>query len=299
MCSDYPSIEIVCSSTPFIHFINSRLFPSRTVYQKLIMVEQDADHISTILDGFGVLSLDDDFISCFRRGNFVAVKEKFPQALTFDEKSDANLICLENILQKHRNTEHEANLWVDLRTKQISPIFIATLAFGLLATESAIYHHGLILYAILLGMEPSTTIWNPVLFHPILAHLITAQQLLENGGQLDGGTKATLELAHSLLGHVSSAFAPRLSEMLDRDVLIAFIEITVKLATGMRAEFDTFEFSLRLRTHIWSSCCLSSCLFCSSSSRQAQRRSQVGWRRSERDSCGLFLTMSPRTIVII
>jgi hypothetical protein len=205
------------------------------------MSRDDANLVWAILDGFGVLFLEEEFISCFRRGDFGAVKKDFPNALAVDAESGTRLDDLEAILKKHRGTEGEASFWADLRTKQVSPVFLATLAFGLLAKESDFYNHGLILYTILLGMEPATTVWNPVLFHPILAHLIRAQQILEAGGQLNASTKDTLELAHILLVDILFAFTQRLAELIDREVLVAFAEITVKLTTGMRVEFDSIN----------------------------------------------------------
>jgi hypothetical protein len=209
-----------------------------------MLVGEDAQRVLSIVDDFGVLSLDEDFIACFRRGDFSAVREDFPQALRFDDESTTRLLALEETLQRYRNVESEPDFWADLRAKQFSPVLIATLAFALLARESETYNHGLVLYATLIGMEPATTIWNPVLFHHIIAHFISAQQILEKGGHLTSETRETFELARALLGHVSVAFSRGFAQMLEQELIVAFGEITMKLATGMRAEFEAFNHAI-------------------------------------------------------
>jgi hypothetical protein len=213
-------------------FINSRL------------MEEDIDLITGLLDGFGVLSLDEDFISCFRRGGFSAVNEDFPGAITLDGSAASNLRDLEYKLCQYRQSENESNLWTSLRSRGVFPVFIATLAFSLLSKETDLYCFGLTLYSVLLGMEPSSTIWNLVLFHPILSALISAQQLLDQGGTLDDANKETLDQAGVLLANLAVACTQEFLEMIDRDVLIAVAEICVKLTTGLRPEFENFNVSL-------------------------------------------------------
>jgi condensin-2 complex subunit D3 len=205
------------------------------------MCSEDAEEISLLLNQLGILSLDDEFIFCFRRGDFGAIKEDFPETLAIDDFSHPILTTLEDLLIKHRATKQELHLWTALQAFQCSGVSLSMLAFALLSKESSLYNHGLILYAILLGMDSASEVWNPVLFHTILAHLITAHQLLDGGGQLTGESKETLTVTISLLSHIGVAVELQLLNRLEFEVLVAFIEITVRLTTGMKAEFEVFN----------------------------------------------------------
>lgn len=127
----------------------------------------------------GALTLDDDFLSCFHRGDFASATEDFPQAILLDETFPAGLAALAGELRAVRQTDSESAMWASLRGRGVSPVAAAALAFGLLAAGPGTSSHGLIIYSILLGMEPSGAVWSPAIFNHILSALIAAQQILD------------------------------------------------------------------------------------------------------------------------
>jgi hypothetical protein len=161
-----------------------------------------------------------------------------------DERSATNLHTFEIKPCEYRQSNKESDFWTKLRFKGVAPVFIAALVFGLLSKESELNSFGLTLYSVLLGMEPSSTIWNHVLFHPILSMLISAQQLLEGSGSLNDMTKETLDQVVGLLAHLVVAGTEQFLEMIGRDAVITMGEICAKLTTGTRPEFDSDNASL-------------------------------------------------------
>jgi hypothetical protein len=164
---------------------------------------------------------------------FLAVSEEFPGVIILDYDDVSNLRNLEYKLYQYRQFENESNFWVSLRSRGVSPVTIAALAFNLLSKETELYRFGLTLYSVLFGMEPSSIVWNLVLFSLILSVLISTQKLLEGGGTLNDATKETFDQAGVLFANLTVACTQEFLEMIDRDILIAVIEISAKLTTAV------------------------------------------------------------------
>jgi condensin-2 complex subunit D3 len=206
------------------------------VYQ-FPMGESAAARVTALLDGFGALTLDDDFLSCFHKGDFTLAAEDFPQVLLLDETSAAGLAALARELRTMRQTKNESVLWESLRAQAVSPVAAAALAFGLVAAGSGLSSHGLIIYSILIGMEPLGAVWSPPLFNHILSALIAAQQILD--GQPSDLDREPLDLAATLLTNLAAAACQPLFATMGKDATIALAEISVRLTTGIRPEFET------------------------------------------------------------
>jgi condensin-2 complex subunit D3 len=201
------------------------------------MADDAAARIAGLLEGFGALTLDDDFLSCFHRGDFASATEDFPQAILLDETSPAGLTALAGELRAVRQTDNESGMWASLRGRGVSPVAAAALAFGLVAAGPGPSSHGLIIYSILLGMEPSGAIWSPAIFNHIFSALIAAQQILD--GQPADPDREPLDFAATLIADLAAAVCPPFFATIGRDTTIALAEISVRLTTGIRPEFET------------------------------------------------------------
>lgn len=237
-------------------------------------MNKDVEDVFSIIDEFGVMNIDDSQFNSMKRGDIQALGEEFSNMIVLDESSDQKLIQLETILNRYAckndkskkknnnqsqngnnideinsenglNSNDESIFWSMLCEKEIPPIMIEALCFMLLGKESSVYNHGIILYSILLRMEPASSIWNPNLFKPILSVLITAQQIIESGEKLNDQTKSQLDLTQILLTNLTAAISTRnFLNMIGFEVLLALDEITVKLITGSRVEFDKYNESI-------------------------------------------------------
>ncbi|OHS97391.1 hypothetical protein TRFO_36397 [Tritrichomonas foetus] len=204
-------------------------------------MENDAEEVVSIVDSFGLMNIDEEKISSIKRGDFSSLDEEFSDLLIVDNNSEQKLHSLEDILMKYVNKEDESEFWSCLREKELSPLLLEVLCFLLLEKESSIYNHGVIIYSILLSMEPSSRIWNPTIFKPILSSLISTQQILETGAQLSPQIKAQIELSQILLSNLTNWVNEAFMNMIGFEVLLAINEIVTKLIVGFRPEFDKYN----------------------------------------------------------
>ena len=204
------------------------------------MLGEDVETISSLLEGFGLLQLDSDFITAIRRGDLDAVANEYGDSFRIDTSCKGSLVDLENRLRHYRQTDSEHLFWAALRDKDISPFAIEAICVVLFSKESELFNHGLVIYTILIGMSCSAQVWNPTLFGPVLSALISAQQILENGADA-GDAQQSLELCQTILKELEVAFTENFAGMLSQEVLVAVCEIVSKLMTGFRPELDDWN----------------------------------------------------------
>ena len=205
------------------------------------MLGEDAETISSLLEGFGLLNLDCDFITSIRRGDMDAVNNEYGDNFKIDVGCEGSLKDLEKRLRHYRQNDAEHLFWAALRERDISPFAIEAICVVLFSKESELFNHGLIIYTILLGMSCASQVWNPILFGPVLSALISAQQILENGPQSAEDADQALELCKTILKELTIAFTENFAGMISQEVLVAICEITAKLMTGFRADLDSWN----------------------------------------------------------
>ncbi|OHT05358.1 hypothetical protein TRFO_05935 [Tritrichomonas foetus] len=203
-------------------------------------MNNDIDFLINALDEFGIISAGDDLIRDINRGELI---EDFGSIKVPENESDKTLGKIESILLKYAKSPNESDFWSILRDRIIPPTYIEVLCLYLVSNEQ-FFTYGAKIYSILLGMEPCSKIWCPMLFAPILKTLITTQQILENGAQLNAQTKSQLNLTVSLLSNLAKAFSDNFANMIGDEVLIALSEIIMKLMLGFRVELDLYNDSI-------------------------------------------------------
>jgi hypothetical protein len=76
-----------------------------------------------------------------------------------------------------------------------------------------------------------------------------AQQLLDGGGTLNDATKETFDQTDVLFANLAAVCTQEFLEMIDRDVLIAVAEISMKLTTAVVSSARAWrDMALRIAT---------------------------------------------------
>lgn len=199
-------------------------------------MDNDTNLLVDILDECGIISTGDGLIRSLNCGE---VSEDYGSITIPETGYEGKLKKIEEILLKYVGKEQESIFWIALLNKEIPPTFIELLCLYLVSKDP-LFQYGVEIYSILLCSEQCNKVWSPILFAPILKTLITAQQLIENGGKLNEQTKSQLNLAvyvMSKLSHVSESFA----NLIGSEILAALCELIMKLVFGNRVEFDSFN----------------------------------------------------------
>ena len=207
-------------------------------------MDDDAEEIISLFDNFGILNIDEDKFDLLKRGNISAFDEEITEQIKFGEISDNNLERIKCILTKYFKSDDESEFWSALLEREFSPYAFEILCFILLEKESSLFNYGVLIYSILIGMEPANKIWNSTIFKPIISTLISTQHILENGGKLDSNTKELMELSQSILTNLTKIIDEHFINLIGFEVFLALSEIIIKLIVGIRVEFDKYNESL-------------------------------------------------------
>ena len=135
-------------------------------------MDDDAEEIISLFDNFGILNIDEDKFDLLKRGNISAFDEEITEQIKFGEISDNNLERIKCILTKYFKSDDESEFWSALLEREFSPYAFEILCFILLEKESSLFNYGVLIYSILIGMEPANKIWNSTIFKPIISTLI-------------------------------------------------------------------------------------------------------------------------------
>ena len=204
-------------------------------------VEKNADYLYNILASFNLLNVTYDTLCNLKLGDFAFIKDDLPEPPLFDNDNVSILKKLIKTLIEISQSKNQTEIWDSFRLKEVSPSLFEALCFLLLSKDNGLFQYGAKIYTILLGLEIRSTIWNPNLFNSVLSLLISAQQILENGSNLSDETKSQLENGFEILNILNKSISDSLINLLGPEVLIALMEITVKLCTGIRPELEKYN----------------------------------------------------------
>ena len=200
-------------------------------------MDSDADYFASTFDECGIISAGDDLIRSLNCGEGI---EDFGPISIPETGYESKLKEIENILSKYIRTDQESTFWSVLIDKEIPSTYIELLCLYCVSKDP-LFIYGVKIYSILLCSEQCAQIWSPILFSPILKTLITAQQIIEKGAQLNGQTKTQLSLTVDIMKKLSILFSERFANLVGSEILTALCELVVKLIVGIRVELDSFN----------------------------------------------------------
>ena len=206
---------------------------------------ESADEVLEILQSFGVTELDSDVILSMKQGKVIEFAEAVQDLPKITTQNISQIQKITKILREWKRRSTQADFWAALRENSVQSDRLECMSLITLQAGDEFVFDGVSLYLTLLGMEPALSIWNPLLFQPVLSILLSAAQVLEDGGQIKDETEEKLKKANMILPMVQQLISKSFINMIGLDTYIALAEVTTKLASGFRPEYDKYNSNIQ------------------------------------------------------
>lgn len=209
------------------------------------MSSKDAEEILDILSEFGINTLDEEVFHAMKRGDLIEFTQSISELPQITINNVSRIRQITKILRQWCKKENQSDLWASLREIDVKADRIELLSFYLLQSGEDFIPEGTSMYMTLLSMEVALSIWNPILFRPFLGILAQAAQIIEEGGALTNETEKKLRLTVEVFPMILQCFSNSFVNMIGDDVYMALAEVTIKLASGFRPEYEQFSNQLQ------------------------------------------------------
>lgn len=195
----------------------------------------------SLLDELEVFSFNDDIVDAVMSGKGdLEDEEEFKRVGDIAAERIDRCRRLVDLLTSIRDHQNQSTFWDTLGEKGHSPGLFQVFSFALLKHSAATRRVGALLYAVLLGMEPLSLLWNNTVFNQVLSIMVNATQALDAGTALDRDESRDVKLTGDLFVVLSHVLNPGFKKLAGLDVVIALVELAVKLCTIFQKQFEQY-----------------------------------------------------------
>jgi condensin-2 complex subunit D3 len=202
-------------------------------------IEAVLDDVVSIMEQLYLFSYDDDLLdSVIKERTDISLEGSFRANMEALEAGIEVITALLNHLTVFRDHADQDQFWDRISSDGHSPAIFQVFCFGLLNQSPPLIRLGSLIYATLLGMQPLALLWNSRIFNSLLSIMISASQALEGPDAITGDDVANARLSGELLDVLGHAICPAFQTLAGIDVVLALIELAVKMCTIYQKDAD-------------------------------------------------------------
>lgn len=194
----------------------------------------------SIIEDLHIFEFSDDAIDSFLRNLPFESDESFKEIINEICENTQLLQKLIDVMKKFRDNEAQDTLWDKISSEDKSPAVFQPLCYGLMEKTGKPKQLGVILYVTLLGLNPINLIWNPSIFNSVLSVMITASQAIEGSKAIESEEKYCIQLSSEILDTLSYSINQSFCKLAGSEVIIALIELSMKMCTIYQKELDKY-----------------------------------------------------------
>lgn len=204
------------------------------------MIDDIIDEASSIMDSLRIFEFNDDVIDAISR-NRQPDDDSFISLIDEISQNSNQLEQLIEVMGKLRENENQDALWDKISSEDKSPTAFQPLCYGLMEKAGKPKQLGVILYVSLLSLHPINLIWNRMIFDNVLSIMISASQAIENPKQFGPEENQCIQITSKVFHYLSLALTDTFCELAQNEVMIALIELAVKMLTIYQKELDPYS----------------------------------------------------------
>lgn len=184
----------------------------------------------SILTQLQVFEYNDDIIETVMHSS--SIEDAGEEIINLIEQASSQpktLKRLINYMVDIRDSDYQGKFWDELSEQEKSPGIFQVLICGLVSAKGKTKRSGALLYSVLLGTQPISLLWNPILFNQILSIMVKTSQEIENVKKFDKNNKKDFKLALFILQNLSKALNKQFDRLAGQEIIFALIELAYKL----------------------------------------------------------------------
>ena len=199
------------------------------------LIEETRSHLMEL----NVLQIDGDLADAVRIGKLTREGERELRNLgkVFASNDRLCKLLVSNIKEIGKNNDSE-EFWDALVDAGVSPGLLQAFCYSLMKNSSGKVR-GALVYCSLLTINPFSMIWNSMVFSEVLSLMAVAAETLDQKLELDEYTGRVIIMTGDVFEILSLGISEAFKATAGIDVVIALIELSVKLCTIYQKHFDS------------------------------------------------------------